>query len=167
MPDIKEHPAFDGLFFDDIGESSLTLDCGEALFVHNRGPAQSLFLTGSLARHAVHPRDLPSGFSLFTPCYAVQSRALDDTALAAQGALGALDSQGADQILRFDSTLQQFVGQYLFDSGGDFPEFDGLWFPNTGAPAESFRLDAGEGYLYRNQGSAALPWDEERPYSLP
>ena len=160
-------PAFDGRFFDLSGESSLTLDCGEALFVHNRGPAQTLFLAGSLARHDVHPHDLPTGFSLLAPCYAVESRALDDTGLAAQGAIGALEPQDADQILRFDPTLQQFVGQYLFDSGGAFPAFDGLWFPNTGAPAESFRLDAGEGYLYRNQGSAALPWDEERPYSLP
>jgi len=41
------------------------------------------------------------------------------------------------------------------------------WFPNTGAPAESFELDAGEGFFYRNRSLSTLPWDEDKPYSLP
>lgn len=160
-------PAFDRRFFDLAGESSLTLDCGEALFVHNRGPAQALFLAGRLARHAVHQRFLPAGFSLFAPCYAVERRAPDDTGLDGQGAIGALEPQDADQILRLDPDSQKFVAQFLFDSGGAFPAFDGLWFPKTAAPAESFQLDAGEGYLYRNRGPAELPWAEDRPYLVP
>jgi hypothetical protein len=160
-------PAFDGRFFDLDGESDLTLGCGEALFVHNRGAAQEVFLAGRLAGHALHGRSLAAGFSVFAPCYAVESRALDDTALAGQGAIGGLEPGEADQVLRFDAALQQFVGQYQFDSEGEYPALDGRWFPNTGAPAEEFRLEAGEGYLYRNRGLEPLDWDEARPYTLP
>ena len=45
--------------------------------------------------------------------------------------------------------------------------YDGHWFPNTGAPAEDFRLEAGEGYLYRNREPQPLAWEETRPYTLP
>jgi len=160
-------PAYDGRFFDLEGESSLTLACGEGLFVHNRGAAQEVFLAGRLAGRALHGRSLAAGFSVFAPCYAVESRALDDTALAAQGALGGLEPGEADQVLRFEAVLQQFVGQFLFDSGGAYPAYDGHWFPNTGAPEEEFRLEAGEGYLFRNRGAEPLAWDEARPYPLP
>ncbi|MCP4005495.1 MAG: hypothetical protein GY725_14985 [bacterium] len=159
-------PGFDHRLFEIGGESTLRLGCGDAVFVHNRGPAQNLFLAGRLAREP-HSHNLLAGMNLFAPCHAVSGRPLDATSLALAGATGGTDPIASDRVLRFVPETQAFAGQYFFDSGSD-PSFDRRWFPETGGSDESFDLEAGQGYVYMNRGGPPdLVWLENVPYTLP
>jgi hypothetical protein len=92
------------------------------------------------------------------------------TSFWADGAKGGVMSDFADQIWPYDQPTDSYTFHWLFDSGGAYPAYDGMWFDlNTGLPS-GLILERGMGWWYRSRddatrvGSPYWNWTEPVPY---
>ena len=99
--------------------------------------------------------------------------ALDEagTSLLNDGAKGSFgDPDTADEIWGWRQADDGYWLNYLFDSDGSIPTFDGAWFDQVTALPTTMTLDMGTGWWYRSKadgaraGSPAWIWTEPVPY---
>ena len=92
------------------------------------------------------------------------------TSLWADGAKGALLVDEADEVWTYEQGSDGYTRNWLFDSGGAYPAYDGIWFDlSTGMPT-TVLLKRGMGWWYRSKadparaGSPSWIWTEPEPY---
>jgi len=94
-----------------------------------------------------------------------------NTTLVVDGARGGWDSTSADEIWSYiQSAGDTYQRSWLFDSGGVYPAYDGIWFDlSTGGPTSQV-LIKGLAWWYRSKADvsrAGMPswyWTEPIPY---
>jgi len=172
------YPAYDGIWFDlDLGAvSSATLPVGQGFWVRNKQSVmQTIQLDGLVPRSetalGVYVSDSQVSLHMLSQPFA-KDVPLDEanTSFVADGARGDTSSDPADEIWFWDQDSDGYQRNWLFDSGGYYPAYDGVWFDlSLGAPTSAF-LERGRGFWYRSKsdasrvGSPSWWWSEPVPY---
>lgn len=94
----------------------------------------------------------------------------ENTSFLGDGALGAFDASGADEIWYWQQATDQYQLAFLVDTGGSFPTFDGQWWDNATFMPTGIVMNKGYGFWFRSQGDAGRAgspswnWMEPVPY---
>jgi len=172
------YPAYDGTWFDlsSGSPSMMSLAPGLGCWVRNKSLTDRTFYFDGM----VPQTEIPVGIDVHASNMVLHQIGqplpsdvpLDEahTTFWADGALGGWDSSSADEIWCYVQSLDGYRRSWLFDSGGYYPAYDGVWFDlSTGAPTTQV-LSRGLGWWYRSKpdatraGAPSWTWTEPLPY---
>ena len=173
------YPAYDGTWFDlsTGGPSGMDLASGLGFWMRNKsGSSSTFYFNGLVAQTEVSvPIDVSQTATVLhqmgqpLPIDAPLDEA--NTTLVIDGARGGWDSTSADEIWSYiQSAGDTYQRSWLFDSGGYYPAYDGIWFDlSTGGPTTQV-LSKGLAWWYRSKadvsrmGTPSWYWTEPIPY---
>jgi len=172
------YPAYDGTWFD-LGSGSPSnagLPLGQGFWARSKQTSvQTIQLDGIVPRsetvlgvHVAASMMSPHIFGQPFP----KDVPLDEasTSFIADGAKGDWTSDSSDEIWFWEQISHGYQRNWLFDSAGYYPAYDGTWFDlSTGLPTDVF-LARGRGFWYRAKadasrvGTPSWLWTQPVPY---
>jgi len=172
------YPAYDGVWFDlgTGGFSDTTLPPGQGFWTRNKqSVSQTMQLDGIVPENeialGIHVNASMIRLHMLAQPYP-KNVPLDETSTGFihDGAKGDWTSDASDEIWIWGQELDGYQRNWLFDSGGYYPAYDGVWFDlSTGSPTAA-NLEKGRGFWYRSKpdasrvGSPSWWWSEPIPY---
>ena len=172
-------PTYDGQWFDQITAmpSTMDLSLGKGFWARNKWTtADTIDFDGLVQRTSYQIPVVVDGVAtklhhMGQPMAADVALTEAGTSFWSDGALGSLgDPDAADEIWAWLQSGDQYWFNYLFDSAGMIPTYDGEWFDQVTAMPTTMSLDAGLGWWYRSKADAARAgdpswyWTEPVPY---
>jgi hypothetical protein len=170
-------PTFDGQWWDNATfmPSTAAMTPGVGFWARSQQTfSQNLAVDGLVMRSAtsipVYVDGVAEKLHQMANPYA-NNMALDqNTSFWGDGALGAFDASGADEIWFWQQASDQYQLAFLVDTAGSFPTFDGQWWDNATFMPTGIVMTKGYGFWFRSQpdgaraGSPSWNWAEPVPY---
>ena len=172
------YPAYDGVWFDlSTGTPSImTLDTATGYWVRNKSLSDRTFYFDGIVPASEIPVPIDVSESSMVLHQIGKPLPIDvpldeaNTSLWADGAKGGWDASEADEIWVYLQENDGYRRNWLFDSDGYYPAYDGIWFDlSTGSPTIQV-LSKGLGWWYRSKpdasraGTPSWIWTEPVPY---
>ena len=146
------------------GETTITVNYGEAFFVQNRHAPQSFHVAGFVNLSSFN-KQVSRGYQTFGTPYPVEVT-LGATGLWESGAHGDLSESYADRVLFWDTSINSFRYAWLFDSGGAFPAWDGRWIETALGGETTIMIKPGTGYFFQDKVNDFI-WVFPKPFTEP
>lgn len=175
---VGYYPAYDGTWFDlsSGSPSSMSLASGLGYWMRNKSLSDRTFYFDGLVPHEEVWIDVDVHASntilhqMGQPLPADVPLDEANTNLWSNGAKGGWDSTSGDEIWSYLQETDGYRRNWLFDSAGYYPAYDGVWFDlSTGSPTAQV-LSKGLGWWYRSKpdasraGTPSWYWSEPLPY---
>ena len=148
-----EYPEYDDIWYGSL--TSIEPDKGYWIEIKEGHTNDKIVTCGKVSDTG---RSIPVnvGWNLVGQTFSV-SVSLADSGLSETGFTGGLNDGESDRIWMWTGTTYKFA--WLFDSNGEYPEYDGTWYGSLTT------LEPGKGYwLEIKDGHSGFTWNYPKPY---